>query len=175
MLREINIIEKTGFESSDPVILIYDNNMNVFYEKENKTGKFNLPKGSYFTRNNVKETKPINYKITLPKADLKPRFNLNNLSLVLNNNPNKASINTVTGKIFFNAEILRGSKTEYYFIFFHEIGHLFFNTEKKCDDFSAAKLLSLGFNPSQIFKASKKTLSKKNYQRIRNTFKKVKS
>jgi hypothetical protein len=174
MLREINIIKKTGFETSDPVILIYDNNLNIFYKKENKSGKFNLPKGFYFTRNNVKETKPINYKIILPKTDLKPKFNLKNLHLVLNDNPHKASINTATGKILFNAKILQGSKTDYYFIFFHEIGHLFFNTEKKCDDFATAKLLSLGFNPSQIFKASKNTLSKKNYQRIENTFNKVK-
>lgn len=175
MLRKLNIKSVSGFECSNPETLIFDNKGNVFYRRKARNGKliFNLPRGVYFTENILTQVMPVNYKIKLPKRDFSPKIKLSELSIIFNKNPHKASINTRTGKIYFNTDLLKENKAFYYFVFFHEIGHLFYKSELNCDNFSTAQLLKLGFNPSQIFEASKKTLSKKNYRRIFNTFKKV--
>jgi hypothetical protein len=174
-MKTLKISEKTGFFCPDPVFLIFEaRNGKIFYEKINSgSNKFNLPKGEYLTDNSVKEIPPIEYAIKLNKPVKKPKKRLK-INIVFTSNKHKASINKNTGKIYFEKNLFKLDKTKYIYIFFHELGHLFYNSEKDCDDFSAACLIKIGYNPSQIAKASLKTLNKKNYQRILNTYTKIK-
>lgn len=172
-LSKFSFFELTGLICFDPVFKIYDIDKKLFYHQKNSgLNKFNLPAGIYYTANKIKISDPIKFNIQIPEPEKQPEPGIK-IKIFLTENKNKASINPANGKIYFDREIFKGDRTKRNFIFFHEIGHLFYFSEVFCDLFAVACLLKIGFNPSQIFKASKNSLSKKNIHRILHTYKQV--
>lgn len=178
----LTVNEISGFSCLDPLIKVYKrNNGELFYiynNKKNKCVKFNLPVGVYFTENNLNELKkPVNYKkIILPpkERDLKKPENIN-VNYV--DNPNKCTIFLSSGEIFLDNSFKNFPSFVRLYVLFHEIGHYHYNTEKFCDLFAAKNMLERGYNPSQIYFASKFSLSRlgedrKNY--CLNNMKKIK-
>jgi len=85
--------------------------------------------------------------------------------IFLDRNPNKASINTQTGVIIFDADTYRKSTAaERLYILGHELGHFRSADEKKCDRMAENLLLEVGFNPSQVQKAAAACI--RDYERI---------
>lgn len=179
----LNLTKKTGFKSKDKLIEIYDSNNLPFYVKKNERPEiyFNLPKGTYITRNNLIETKPRVYK--LPK--LKKPNDLSKIpvkfEVVFTNNPHKCSVNLKDGIIYFDNSFRTMPKPLIDFVKFHELGHYFYrgqgnDSEKNCDLFSGSVMLAIGYNPSQIIWAQRSTLSeqKKAMDRKQHVEEKVK-
>ena len=145
--------KKSGFISEDVPLCIYDERGIIFYRR-NKFGekKFNLPIGTYQTRNKIYllET-PVTYiapKMQKPEKNFDMRTDLN--VNVIENYSEKANINVGEGIINMRAEAFRLPKPVWVKMFFHEIGHHLFYTEKLCDQFADLCMLQMGFNPSQL-------------------------
>lgn len=144
---------------------IYDERGNLFYIQSKRYKKWNLPQGNYFSygkfnklNNPVKfSTKPLpqfekDGKIDLP-YELTFTETLNSEKtlayIILNGNVDEIFIdNSVRDYPIFVQE----------FIFYHELGHRLYETEKYCDWFAFNKLIELGYNPSQIRYAAHLTL-----------------
>ena len=166
-----------GFCSSDKMLKIYDSNHRPFYFKKNLKNKFffNLPKGIYFTENNISELKePIRYDYGLiPKRSVKPLPS--KFTLIVERNPHKCSIDTLSGKIFIDPSINNLPKFIKDFIICHELAHFYVTVkhdkdkygsiiydsvgEGKCDLLANKWMLRRGYNPSQIHLASGLTLN----------------
>ena len=150
-------------------IFVYDRAGNLFY-KAPALHCFNVPAGIYFIAGNYK-TVPFRLPSTqlkFPAPEIKTEFNgIAGISIV--NNPNKCSIDLKTGRIFIDYSFFQQINTiELLYVLLHEIGHYFYKTESKCDLFASNILSYLGYNPSQIFYASKNTLF--DNSRIQNNF-----
>ena len=177
-MQLISIDQKTGFKAVGNTVVILDRNLQPFYNWTGKTGfLFNLPAGIYYTTSIIeKRPKPKIFKIpSLPKPE-KPGAKLPKaITIKIGDNPHKASIWTRDNFILFDSGLFKiHSKPRIVYIFLHEIGHYFYRTEWKADLFAAVQMLKKGYNPSQIFDASRNSLSKKNYQRIVKTFENLK-
>ncbi len=87
----------------------------------------------------------------------------------------KACIYTGMQQIFYNPEFYEGldSRVEKKIMLFHEMGHMFYTKESKCDLFAAVILYILGYPRIMILNALKNTLSggMANEKRIDNLFK----
>lgn len=142
--------------------------------------EFNLPIGTfYFEGDFTQLDKPLVYIIPdLPKYEKRIKMKKIDISVV--DNPNKASIDVLTGKVYFDKVIKDDWETaKKVFILGHEIGHNYYKTELFCDLFSAKKMLENGFNPSQCFYSSFYCLSNGNIgvdrkQQLLNFLEKVK-
>lgn len=152
---------------------IKDSEGNLFYIAKPKNGKavFNLPRGSYsiaqFLPIKVNKRRLYPYKlIRLPKKDRNLKAP-KKFKLTFGENPSKATVNLIEGTVFFDKEFYSTLKRiEKDFILAHERAHYFYKggTTKKeqvCDAFAANKLLTMGYNPSQIDAAQKNTLHSK--------------
>lgn len=168
---------KSGFISFDKTIEIFDNNGIPFYIKKNKKRQihFNLPRGSYQTRNVLASSDFRKYKTPeIPKPNLITKLP-DKLLVLFISNPHKCSINLKDGVIYFDFEFKKYPKPLIDFVKFHELGHYFFKgegneSEKNCDLFSGSIMLALGYNPSQIIWAQRATLSEKGKAVIRKKF-----
>lgn len=177
-MQLISIDKKTGFKALDNQVVILDRNLQPFYSWQGKTGfLFNLPVGIYYTASRTeKRPKPKEFKIpALPTPEKKGAKLPKAIKIKIGENPHKASIWTRDNFILFDSGLFKiHSKPRIVYIFLHEIGHYFYRTEWKADLFAAVQMLKKGYNPSQIFDASRNSLSKKNYQRIVKTFENLK-
>lgn len=72
----------------------------------------------------------------------------------------KARINTGTGQIWIDRRYKSAPDFVLAFIFAHEIGHLFFKSEKGADAFACDYMHAKGYNPSQIEAAARLSLSR---------------
>jgi hypothetical protein len=167
------IDKKTGFCTEDRDVNIYDSFGKDFYHKRNKGAelRFNLPEGTYKTKNKLWYLdSPVIY--SAPRAP-KPQKNIpfRNLKVNLKSEyemNTKARIDTNTGEMDLSDEIFLYPKPIWHKIFFHELGHHLYYTEKYCDHFADLCLLKLGYNPSQLFKGTICSLTPKenNMERI---------
>lgn len=161
------VIEKSGFVCNDLIIDITDLDGSMFYYKLNENRKnifFNLPKGTYRTKNDLKQIEPIKYKLgSLPRphnqSSLPDNFNIS-----FGENPNKCTVNLDKGTVFFDNKFKDAERYTLDYIIFHELGHYFFygkgqKSEIACDKFAANCMLILGYNPPQIRAAQFFTLS----------------
>jgi hypothetical protein len=173
-VKEILISQKTGFRTSLPFVIL-DARKQLFYSdeftNEISNGKvlfFNLPKGKYyFDGYFIKLEKPVNQpQIILPK----PERNLDKgklYKITFGKNPNKASIFHDKKLILFDESFKTAPLFVVYDIYFHELGHLYYETEEFADLFATKALLDLGFNKSQIGLSPVLSLSEKNdYRKI---------
>ena len=187
-MRSLVIKNKIGFLTRLP-FEIFDRYGNLFYSNEfTEAGKklpakgrgtcyrFNLPAGDY-KYNGVfyKLHKPLKYPlIKIPKPERKYPFK--RYKIVFKDNPNKCSIYYNVGLIIFDTQFKNAPVYQIYDIYYHELGHHFYRTEAFADTYASNKMLSIGFNPSQIGRASIETLSEsQNYRKqIKvNTLKKL--
>jgi hypothetical protein len=91
----------------------------------------------------------------------------------------KAYIYTTKGKKTINVYALteKGKKVSIEQInksIAHEIGHYYYYSENKCDNFAKNKMLKMGFNPSQIAKSIHEALSNKSLKRKIEIFENLK-
>lgn len=157
----ISIKSKTGFFCKDKPVLIFDEEGKVFYNYTPTGGTFNLPRGRYYTDCRLTKLKePLNYKIPkLPKRDR--LINENGISLNFQKNENTASIYLDSKKIVIDTSAAASfDRVQMTFVLLHEIGHLRYESEQKCDLYATREMLKAGFNPSQIFIAAAGTLKK---------------
>jgi len=166
-MRNLILEEKTGFLTSLP-FEINDNRGILFYSSDftdhisrGDTLKFNLPLGVYsYNGSFVKLSSPI----STVKIDLPPRErNINNgkkYKIIFGSNPNKCTIFYEPGIILFDNSFRDAPLYIKYGIYFHELGHHFYSTEKYADIYAAKKMLDYGFNPSQIGRMGLDALTK---------------
>lgn len=143
-------------------IEVYTSNTSLFYKAE--AGKlFNLPTGNYAIFG-VYKVLPFRLltKINLPQPEKIIKYK-GIKKIALKDNPNKCSIDISSGAIYFDRDFFNTlSLLEFRFVMFHELGHYFYKTEEKADKYACFMMLQIGYNASQIFGATKKTLIDKN-------------
>jgi hypothetical protein len=180
-MKKIHVSEVRGFRCKDKTIQIFDDKKKPFYLRLNpnaETCYFNLPIGTYFTKNNIKNNSVVAYDIpNLPKPEklfpIPKKF-----FIVVTKNPNKCTVYMRSGKIDFDRDFLKSlNKPTITFIFLHEFAHYLYSdygndSEKKCDTYATIKMLEKGYNPNQILKASLNSLtnSQNSKERKVNTF-----
>lgn len=148
---------KKTFYSEDSPVLIRDSRNKIFYYHPNKRGEifFNLPKGTFFTKNSVHHAEGKDYPL-LNLPDHEHRFDHKGIKIIKKDNPCKATIYPLRKRIYLDTKI---SNIDYspakVFILAHEFGHLRYRTESYCDMFATNFMLSKGYNPSQIAVAYK--------------------
>lgn len=164
----ISISEKTGFLNlNNAEVQIFDEEKKPFYFFKPKNKKFNLPKGKYYTNNILKKLqKPLIYN--LPKLPKRQRNEIKPVSLLIKKNSSTASIFLDTGQIIVDErKFFKFGKLQRDFVFLHELGHFFYDSEKDADLFACCEMLKIGYNPSQVITAQAGTLrdSETNYKR----------
>jgi hypothetical protein len=170
-MRKIVLDKKTGFKNNSPYtpVVIRDYRNMLFYDT-NATlpvNQFNLPAGEYWvdSGNIVPMAKPVPYKLlSLPRRERvypKPY----KFKIIFGNNPNKCSIIWEKKVIIFDNSFRDESLPVIEFIRGHEYGHQFYATEKYADWWSANRMLTKGFNPSQIGSAPIASLSDGAFER----------
>ena len=161
--RIIKITKKKGFFGKGEKILINDEKGLPFYNYKpaGKTIKFNLPAGIYTLVEG--QISPISgvHSYTNPPLKLPaPRFKVpRRIHVEYKRNPNKATINLITGVVTMDNSFLDMPKFIRIYVLFHEIGHYFYKGEEGADRFAQVEMLRRGYNPSQIHQASEFTLS----------------
>lgn len=155
-MQKLILETKTGFSSILP-FRIFDNKGILFYSSDfvskisnGQRQNFNLPSGIYeYEGYIIKLPNPIKFKeikLPIPERNKEQR----KYKILFGNNPNKCSIFYDKGIILFDKSFLTKPLYIRYNIYFHELGHHFYKTEKLADLYAAKKMLEKGFNPSQI-------------------------
>ena len=149
--------EKVRLYSQSPVN-VYVNGTLFYFAKADKF--FNLPKGKYKISGSydVLPFRLPDVSINFHEPEKNVKFS-GIKKIVFADNANKCSVDINKGLVIFDKKFYKTlKKHEFLFIIYHEIGHYFYYKEKYCDDFATACLLNTGYNPSQLFNVSKKTL-----------------
>lgn len=151
-----------GFRCENREVLIYDQHAKPFYfftlPEHQRFVKFNLPRGKYFTCNNLTEVSPVKYDLPkLPKRERNGKPEV--FPVLIADNPNKCTINFDKKVIIIDPELCKLPAFVLYYILEHERGHFYYSTEKYADLFAAHQMLKNGFNPSQIAQANNLTLT----------------
>ncbi len=178
-MNNLTLEHKTGFLSTMPFD-IYDNNGQLFYSSKftdhignGETLKFNLPAGDYkYNGNFIKLANPVKV-VNIPLPPKERHITPKRYEIIFADNPNKCSIYYDEGVIIFDNSFKNKPMYVKYVIYFHELGHHWYQTEEKADLFAAKKLLELGFNPSQIGRAFLDSLSLKSYDRMEKMINKL--
>lgn len=155
-MKRLVLEHKTGFYTSNP-FTIYEPNGNIFYAcyftnkiKDGEILKFNLPAGVYDLDGMImKMDNPVKikkYKLPPPERHLKKK----RYKIIFEPNPNKCTIHYKKGLIVFDISFKDAPLYVKYAIYFHELGHHWYKTEKLADLYAVNKMLDYGFNPSQI-------------------------
>lgn len=178
MIR-LSLDKKTGFTSSLP-FNIYDERGILFYSSSftNKIQNgesllFNLPPGKYLYNGVLRQLdRPIN----IPLKKLPPkerRIKKKRYKIEYGDNPNKCTIFYDKGLILFDKSFLKLPLFVRWNIYFHELGHHFYKTEKYADLYAYNKMIKAGFNKTQIGKTSLLTLSNNSFDRKEYIIKKI--
>lgn len=159
---EIDCHSKTGFQTNDKIVRIYDDAGVLFYFRNpvKVPFYFNLPKGKYKTTNKiVKQSQPRKFK--LPKLPTRERSGEipKHIKWTWGRNPHKASIFRHKNTVLLDYGIKNLSRSQRVQVKLHELGHYYYQTEHYCDLFAAREMLKMGYNPSQIYWGQKGTLS----------------
>jgi hypothetical protein len=170
-MKDLILEEKTGFLSTMP-FTIYEQNGTIFYSSdftenisEGRKLEFNLPLGIYkYDGNFVKLAEPIKM-INFPLPPKERHIGSKRYKITFGDNPNKCTIFYDTGIILFDNSFLSKPLYNRYGVYFHELGHHWYKTEKKADLFAVKKMLEYGFNPSQIGRVFLESLSDKSFDR----------
>jgi len=179
-MKKLFLEKKTGFSTKNPFV-IYESNGNVFYSsdfvdkiKKGKRLVFNLPAGKFYLEGFIDRLdKPKVFKnISLPPPERNiPR---KRYKIIFGNNPNKCTIYYKAGLIVFDNAFKDAPLYIKYDIYFHELGHHFYKTEKYADLYAVKKMLDYGFNPSQIGRVSIVSLQSSQLERKKFIINKLK-
>ena len=160
-----------GFSCNAEYIEVFDNVGKSFYSFPNDKLEritFNLPAGLYSTACDLNPlNKPLIYECPkLPMYEKRGKFPDDFFTEVMPN-PNKCSVDIKTGLIILDPQReIEWEKPYLQFVIFHELGHVFYYTEWKCDLLSIKKMCEeFGFNPSQCLYSSYLCLSSKQQRR----------
>jgi hypothetical protein len=170
-MRDLVLEQKTGFSSMLPFV-IYEPNGQVFYSSDFtekiKNGlrlNFNLPEGVYrYDGQFTKLDEPVSV-VNIPLPMYERFYGKKRYDIIFGTNPNKCTIFYDKGVILFDNSIMSKPLYVKYGIYYHELGHHFYKTEKYADLYSAKRMLEKGFNPSQVGRAFLDSLSEKSIQR----------
>lgn len=171
---KFEVEKKTTFYSLDDLVEIERNGKPFYKAFKGEPFYFNLPKGKYELIDGeiVETTKNLSFHIDLPMKER--NLKVPKLSFRFGNSPSKAHIFKKQGKI--TVDKFYENKPDYIsnFMKWHEVGHYDYETEVYCDLFAANKMLSLGYNPSQIYSAMKEIFTENEDHQIEriNTIKK---
>ena len=158
------VSEKTGFKTTSPIVLIYENGMPFYARNIDTNGlKFNLPAGEYdVKKGDLDQCETVEYRLmTLAEPKHFTPFP-KNMELVWEANPHKCQIDVYRNKIYADPVFKTLPKYVFKWVYGHELGHFCYKSfpwsskeqreqaEKDCDIFSGNLLLTEGFNPSQI-------------------------
>lgn len=174
-MHEIHVPEKTGFIVTNVTIpiIIRDLNGMLFYSTESlvpKVKEFNLPGfGTYIVESGSfrKADKPVDFGLLwLPPAEhsLPPA---KDFEIIWGDNPDKANIDFGKKQILFDESFRERTLPEKYFLYYHELSHRRYRTEKWADIMADNYMRIKGFNPSQIGYAHISTLSERQAHRKR--------
>ena len=158
-----NVDKKTGFKAAGKVC-IYQNGR-IFYGMR-KDGEilFNLPPGQYTSEWEIQPlARPV--KVKFPTRRKRERFNLTppqKVTVKFGDNPNKATIKLEAGEILIDTSFQHAAELVQKFIMYHEIGHYFYKTEEYCDEYAQERLIEDGYNLSQVYNATTKSLNPEN-------------
>lgn len=175
-MRHIRVHRKTGFINLGKApIKILDFRGKTFYDTtilKKRVKMFNLPSGKYtlISGNIIKSNVP-KYHSLKPMPNKERHYPQKRLKLKFGNNPHKATIYHNKGVILFDRSLKQKPLYVIWFIYYHELGHFYYKTEWKADEFARQMMLRKGFNPSQISLASLQGLSKAQYKRKSKTVK----
>lgn len=171
-MYKIHLKQKTGFKVLKPEkeVIIRDENGLLFYSTEAKTPNvkmFNLPPGNYTVQTGF--IRPMLFSVDYPLMPL-PKKERNrpiphNFQVVYGRNPNKCSIDWKAGKIIKDNAMKDWPKPENDFIYFHELSHAHYETEKFCDLKAGNYMILKGYNPIQIGLSQIDSLSPKQQER----------
>lgn len=160
-MREIRLKTPTTFRNNElEEINIYQDGK-LFYSSKylNKNPEFfNLPAGDFQTENFISVAPLSIPKIKLPKKERHIKSG-ENYEIRFEPNPNKCTVYHDQDLIVFDESFKNKPEIEILCVYYHELGHRFYETEYKCDIYSYYRLLKLGYNPSQIKQAFQNTLS----------------
>jgi len=179
-MKRLFLENKTGFAAFFPFV-VYEPNGNIFYSSEftdkianGKKLTFNLPAGKFFLEGTLQKLdRPKRFKdIHLPKPER--HIKRSKYRIVFGVNPNKCTIYYKAGIIVFDNAFKDAPLYVKYDIYFHELGHHFYKTEKLADLYAVKKMLDYGFNPSQIGRVKIVSLNSTSLERKKYIINKLK-
>lgn len=120
---------------------------------------FSLPVGKYtiISFGNFYYSHPHKYIPDFPHPERFKEFNFNGV-ILKKNYSNIATIIYPLGKIIIDEQLFYAPKPILEAVINHEIGHLYYEDEAKCDIYSAERMKEKGYNASQIDGAFQTTL-----------------
>ena len=178
-MKELILNKKTGFSSSQPFeifdeigILFYTSNF-VNKIAKGETLKFNLPYVKFYYNGILtKLGEPVYYDYKkLPKKQR--NINKKRYKIIYGNNPNKCTIFYGKGIILFDYSFKKIPLYMKYDIYYHELGHHYYKTEKHADLYAYNMMIKKGFNKSQIGLTTLETLSQNSYGRKKHIINKI--
>jgi len=175
-MSKLILEKKTGFSTILP-FKIFDSKGVYFYGSDftDKISKglrvnFNLPFGEYEVDGNLIQLEnPVNFKLVkLPPHER--NFETKKYKIFFGNNPNKCTIyhDKDNPRIVFDLSFKDKPLYVKFCIYFHELGHQYYKTEKYADMYAINKALDFGFNKSQIGLAFIDSLSDRAFKRKHN-------
>lgn len=176
-VREIIVNKKTGFKIRDPYkpVIIRDYRHKLFYSNEPvipKATGFNLPGfGKYYieTGSISMLQEPISYKpLSLPPFE-RDLGDFTNFAVEFGDNPHKCTVYPDRKLILFDVSFQDATLPAFYFIYYHELAHRYYKTEKYTDRLAVNYMLHKGFNPYQIGSAHVRSLSDSKFDRKLDT------
>jgi hypothetical protein len=163
----IKVHKPSGFSCSGSVRIYSLNGKPFYFFNAKKNVHFNLPAGEYLSEFPIKKAALKKYKLpTLPKPERKLKLPAQ-FTFVFTDNPNTCSVLLEKGLIICDNKLRSFTAPALSFIYLHELGHYFYQSEENCDRYAARKMLKSGFNPSQIAEAPRVTL-RGNNSRVKN-------
>jgi hypothetical protein len=159
---KINAPSSLFFKSlNNGVLKMYCNNK-LYSERPHQKGqifKINVPfKGDYtYSADGAQfiEKTPIKRdtrEIFLPEPERNKKAYIKDIFFD-NQKETPARIYTDLNTIVVNHKFFNYPIETRFFILLHELGHFYYSTEWKCDQFAAHHFLKIGFNPSQAFES----------------------
>lgn len=169
MAKVIKISQKQGFHCESDGCCIYD--VRGPFLQYSKSVNFNLPAGTYtVTQGTVSALlQPVQYPMpALPVAEKNADLDVSQIKEipartvmeggVSKPNP-KFCIDIANAEYYYNPDWIKTLTTpQLVFCQNHEIGHFFYYSQEKCDQWAEYNMLEMGFNPQQITLASHDTL-----------------
>ena len=152
------------FKSVENGILKLYANGKLYCERPHKKGqtfKINVPFGGQYLHNEALDgaqfykLTPIqkdNRIISLPEPERNKKAYIKSIFFD-NQKDTPARIYTDLNTIVVNNKFFNYPIEVRFFILLHEVGHFYYKTEWKCDQFAAHHYLKIGFNPSQAFES----------------------
>lgn len=151
----LTVAEPSLFEAVGPLVIL-DRGGRPFYVHDSP-GRVSLPAGAYLVaKGSLALVGPVlrPFPPDVPLDALPDRFRV-----YVQPSADKAHVNTRTGCIYVDPQVMRLPRVALTFVLLHEMGHYFHRTEEGADSWASRTMYALGFNPSQIHAAAVIALS----------------